>query len=146
MQVSFSFYYATRMNLFLTLLMSCVKYLQCLFLAVVFHFISVQLKLSFWVLAHVTNIVRSVEDKSDTSFSVINSCKGLSAYLKSMNWTKMMFACEIPTVKIKLYSRELQQKPRQTRMVLLWLEQYRVQQRVNNALNESKMWIFSEYE
>jgi len=40
----------------------------------------------------------------------------------------MMFACEIPDMKIKFYSRELQQKPRQAKMVLLWLELYRVQQ------------------
>lgn len=51
---------------------------------------------------------------------------------------KIMFACEIPTMKINHYSRELQQKTRQTKIVLLWLELYRV----NNALNVSKMWIF----
>lgn len=62
---------------FLNLLMSCVKYLQCLFLkseAFVFHFISVRLK---GMLDHVTDIVICVVDKSDASFSVINSCKGL---------------------------------------------------------------------
>lgn len=82
MQVSFSFYYAASIaaqneSVFANCVFEpvnelCERYLQCLFLkseAVVFHFISVRLKLSFGVLDHVANIVICVEDKSDASFS-----------------------------------------------------------------------------